>query len=95
MEVFFIETRTNYLIEGKMKATEIRLADILFKHMLKELNIRNTVQLKTWMKWYLNGECYRLKLLVGKQDIGATIHLDFSYYLALKVKASLVFLFDN
>lgn len=32
-----------------------------------ELNIRNYTQLKTWMRWYRNGEIHRLHQPVGKQ----------------------------
>lgn len=44
-----------------------RLARIPIKHVLDELNIRNYSQLKTWMKWYRDGELHRLEQPVGKQ----------------------------
>ncbi len=34
---------------------------------MEQLNIRNKTQLKTWMKWYRNGETYRFEQPVGKQ----------------------------
>ena len=37
------------------------------KQVLEGLNIRNHSQLKTWMKWYRNGELHRLEQPVGKQ----------------------------
>ncbi|WP_421663023.1 IS3 family transposase [Lysinibacillus telephonicus] len=60
-------TRVSYPVEIKMKAIEMRLAGIPVNQVLEELNIRNYTQLKTWMKWYRNGELYRLEQPVGKQ----------------------------
>lgn len=60
-------TRVSYPVEIKMKAIEMRLSGIPVKQVLEELNIRNKTQLKTWMKWYRNGEQHRLKQPVGKQ----------------------------
>ena len=34
---------------------------------MKELNIRNRTQVKTWWRWYRNGESYRFLQHVGKQ----------------------------
>ena len=65
--VFSMGTRVSYPIELKMKAIEMRLAGVPVKKVLAELNIRNVTQLKTWMKWYRNGEMHRLKQPVGKQ----------------------------
>lgn len=62
-----METRASYLVEVKMKAIETRLAGIPVKQVLVELNIRKQSQLKTWMKWYRNGELHRLEQPVGKQ----------------------------
>lgn len=60
-------TRVSYPFEVKMKAIEMRLADVPVKEVMEELNIRNYTQLKTWMRWYRNGELHRLKQPVGKQ----------------------------
>ncbi|WP_346234690.1 IS3 family transposase [Lysinibacillus telephonicus] len=60
-------TRVSYPVEIKMKAIEMRLAGIPVNQVLEELNIRNYTQLKTWMKWYRNGELHRLEQPVGKQ----------------------------
>ena len=60
-------TRVSYPAEIKLKAIEMRLAGIPVKQILDELNIRNYSQLKTWMKWYRNGEIHRLYQPVGKQ----------------------------
>lgn len=60
-------TRISYPVEVKMKAIEMRLAKVPVKEIMEELNIRNYTQLKTWMRWYRNGEMHRLKQPVGKQ----------------------------
>ena len=54
-------TRVSYPVEIKM-----RLAGVP-NQVLEELNIRNRTQLKTWMKWYRNGEHRRFEQPVGKQ----------------------------
>ena len=35
--------------------------------IMEELNIRNRTQVKTWWRWYQNGESYRFSQHVGKQ----------------------------
>ena len=60
-------TRVSYPAEVKMKAIEMRLAGVPVKQVMEELCIRNGTQLKTWMKWYRNGELHRFQKPVGKQ----------------------------
>jgi transposase-like protein len=60
-------TRVSYPEEVKLKAIEMRLAGVPVKEVMEELNIRNYTQLKTWMRWYRNGELHRLAQPVGKQ----------------------------
>jgi transposase len=60
-------TRVSYPVEVKMKAIEMRLAGIPVKEVLATLTIRNHSQLKTWMKWYREGQLHRLEQPVGKQ----------------------------
>jgi transposase len=60
-------TRVSYPAEIKMKAVQMRLAGVAVKEVMKELNIRNYTQLKTWMKWYKAGELHRFEQPVGKQ----------------------------
>lgn len=60
-------TRVSYPAEVKMKAIEMRLAGVPVKQVMEELCIRNVTQLKTWMKWYRNGEIHRFQKPVGKQ----------------------------
>ena len=62
-----METRVSYPFEVKMKAIEMRLAGVPVKEVMDELNIRNRTQLKTWLRWYRNGELHRLRQPVGKQ----------------------------
>ena len=45
----------------------MRLAKVPVKEVMEELNIRNYAQLKTWMRWYWNGEIHRVYQRVGKQ----------------------------
>ena len=42
-------------------------ARIFNKKIMEELNIRNRTQVKTWWRWYQNGESYRFSQHVGKQ----------------------------
>lgn len=60
-------TRVSYPVEIKKKAIEMRLAGIPVREVMNELGIRNKTQLKTWLRWYRNGELYRLEQPVGKQ----------------------------
>lgn len=60
-------TRVSYPAEVKMKAIEMRLAKVPVKEVMDQLNIRNKTQLKTWMRWYRNGEIHRLHQPIGKQ----------------------------
>ncbi|MBG9786310.1 transposase, partial [Brevibacillus laterosporus] len=53
-------------MEIKMKAVEMRLAGIPVKEVMDQLCIKNKTQLKTWMRWYRNGETHRFEP-VGKQ----------------------------
>lgn len=64
---FYMGTRVSYPYEVKMKAIEMRLAGVPVKQVLEELNIKNHSQLKTWMKWYREGEIHRFHQPVGKQ----------------------------
>ncbi|MEE6133329.1 hypothetical protein [Priestia sp. GS2] len=62
-----MRARVDYPVEIKLKAIEMRLTGVPVKEVLSQLNIRNHTQLKMWMKWYRNGEVYRLEQPVGKQ----------------------------
>lgn len=43
----------------------MRIAGIPVKEVVTQLNIRNDTQLKTWMRWYKNGEAHRFEQPVG------------------------------
>lgn len=45
----------------------MKLKGVATKTIMQELNIRNNSQIKTWMRWYRNGEFHRLEQPVGKQ----------------------------
>nr|AXB88836.1 transposase [Staphylococcus epidermidis]AXB89372.1 transposase [Staphylococcus epidermidis]AXB89437.1 transposase [Staphylococcus epidermidis] len=66
-EVFFSMKRVSYSVETKYKAVEMKAAGFSKKEIMKELNIRNRTQVKTWWRWYRNGESYRFLQHVGKQ----------------------------
>ena len=66
-EVFFSMKRVSYSVETKYKAAEMEAAGFSTKEIMKELNIRNRTQVKTWWRWYRNGESYRFSQHVGKQ----------------------------
>lgn len=66
-EVFFSMKRVSYSVETKYKAVEMKAAGFSTKEIMKELNIRNRTQVKTWWRWYRNGESYRFSQQVGKQ----------------------------
>ena len=59
--------RVSYSVETKYKAVEMKVAGFSTKEIMKELNIRNRTQVKTWWRWYRNGESYRFSQHVGKQ----------------------------
>lgn len=60
-------TRVSYPVEVKMMAIEIRLVKVPIKEVMEELNLRNYTQLRTWMRWYRDGEIHRLHQPGGKQ----------------------------
>ena len=59
--------RVAYSVETKYKAVEMKTAGFSTKEIMEELNIRNRTQVKTWWRWYQNGESYRFSQHVGKQ----------------------------
>ena len=59
--------RVSYSVEIKYKAVEMKAAGFSTKEIMEELNIRNRTQVKTWWRWYRNGESYRFSRHVGKQ----------------------------
>ena len=59
--------RISYPVEVKEEAIKMKLESKTTKEIMNELNIRNETQVKTWWRWYRNGESYRFSQGVGKQ----------------------------
>lgn len=60
-------TRVMYPKETKLAAIEMKKAGYTTKQIMDELHIMNKTQVKTWWRWYRNGELHRLEQPVGKQ----------------------------
>lgn len=60
-------TRIMHSYETKMKVIEMKLAGYTSKSIQTELGIKSITQVKTWWRWYRNGEHYRFSQPVGKQ----------------------------
>ena len=54
----------------RIKAVEMKLQGYTTKQVMQELNIKNETQVKTWFRWYKNGETHRFH-----QQGGETIFL--------------------
>ncbi|WP_426450839.1 IS3 family transposase [Staphylococcus xylosus] len=57
----------SYSIETKYKTIEMKEAGYTVKEIMEVLNIKNSTQVKTWWRWYRNGETYRFYQQRGKQ----------------------------
>ena len=57
----------SYSIETKYKTIEMKEAGYTVKEIMEALNIKNSTQVKTWWRWYRNGETYRFYQQRGKQ----------------------------
>ena len=73
-------TRVSYPVEIKMKAIKMRLVGVPVKQVMEELNIRNRTKLKTWMKWYRNGEHQRLEDWLFEKIVLHSIKLSWTIY---------------
>ncbi|WP_145939399.1 IS3 family transposase [Bacillus xiamenensis] len=60
-------TRVSYPASVKEEAVQMKLAGVSTKEIMDKLGIKNKTQVKTWMKWYHNGETHRFHQPVGKQ----------------------------
>ena len=69
MEVYFYGKKNvvAYSVDTKNKAVEMKLQGYTTKQVMQELNIKNETQVKTWFRWYKNGETHRFHQQVGKQ----------------------------
>ncbi len=62
------EKKRFYLEEIKLEAIEMKLSKkYTNKQIMDKLGIRNQSQIKTWMRWYRQGEEHRLAQPIGKQ----------------------------
>ena len=59
--------REMYPPEVKYQAVQMKMAGEPMKDILEKLGIKNKSQVKTWVKWFQNGETYRFEQPVGKQ----------------------------
>lgn len=59
--------RITHSYETKMKVVEMKLAGYSSKYIQTKLGIKNINQVKTWWRWYRNGEHYRFYQPIGKQ----------------------------
>lgn len=59
--------RVMYSPELKYQAVQMRLEGRSMQEIQTTLGIKNPSQIKTWLKWYRNGEEYRFSQPVGKQ----------------------------
>ncbi|QOS98278.1 transposase [Brevibacterium sp. JNUCC-42] len=60
-------TKVHYPAETKWKAVQTREEGYSRREVMETLGIRNVTQLKTWMKWYRNGETHRFHQPVGRR----------------------------
>jgi transposase len=60
-------TKVHYPAETKWKAVEMKMEGYSRREIMETLGIKNITQLKTWMRWYRNGETHRFNQPVGKQ----------------------------
>lgn len=65
MEVFCF--MNNYPQEVKWKVIELKQEGLTNHQIMETLGIKNKSQIKTWMKWYRNGETHRFNQPRGKQ----------------------------
>lgn len=65
--VFFMANKVHYPPEVKWNAVNMKLTGHSTREIMKTLGIKHVTQIKTWMRWYLNGETHRFEQPVGKQ----------------------------
>ena len=56
-----------YSVETKLACIEMKKAGKSNKVIMETLSIKNVSQVKTWWRWYRNGELHRFHQPVGKQ----------------------------
>jgi transposase-like protein len=60
-------TRVHYAEEIKWEAIKMKQAGKTNQEIMDQLGIKNKTQIKTWMRWYKDGQTYRFSQQVGKQ----------------------------
>ena len=56
-----------YSVETKLACIEMKKAGKPNKVIMETLDIKNVSQVKTWWRWYRNGELHRFHQPVGEQ----------------------------
>lgn len=59
--------RVNYPSDLKWKAIEMFQSGKSSSQIAVSLGIRNSSQIRAWMRWYRNGETHRFNQPIGKQ----------------------------
>lgn len=59
--------RITHSYDTKLTVIEMKKQGYSSKYIQSELGIKNVTQIKTWWRWYINGEMHRLQQPVGKQ----------------------------
>lgn len=63
----FVANKVDYPPEVKWNAVNMKLAGHSTSEIMKHLGIKHKTQIKTWLKWYRNGETHRFHQPIGKQ----------------------------
>ena len=61
-----VKKRVAYSVDTKNKAVEMKLQGYSTKQVMQELNKKSETQVKTWLRWYKNGETHRFHQQIGK-----------------------------
>lgn len=56
-----------YSYEIKIKAIEMKLAQVPTREVMDVCGIKNETQIYQWVKWFKEGEFHRLEQPIGKQ----------------------------
>lgn len=59
--------KVHYPPEVKWNAVNMKLAGHSTSEIMKALSVKHKTQIKTWLRWYRNGETHRFHQPVGKQ----------------------------
>jgi transposase len=56
-----------YSYETKLKAIEMKLAQVPTREVMEVCGVKNETQIYQWIKWFKDGELHRLEQPIGKQ----------------------------